>query len=103
MASSIPHTVSAVGMARQRGFSPPELAAAAGTSVATVARLIRLGLLEPAEGAAEYSSATAARLRRMLRLHRDLGANMIGAAIILDLVERLERLQSEMTRRRRFP
>jgi len=38
-----------------------------------------------------FSAATAERLRRMLRLHRDLGVNFTGAAIIVDLVERLER------------
>jgi hypothetical protein len=27
----------------------------------------------------------------MVRLHRDLGVNLTGAAIIVDLVERLER------------
>jgi hypothetical protein len=31
----------------------------------------------------------------MLRLHRDLGVNLIGAAIIVDLVERLERRPGE--------
>ena len=37
-----------------------------------------------------FSVAMASRLRRMLRLHRDLGVNFTGAAIIVDLVERLE-------------
>jgi len=36
----------------------------------------------------------------MIRLHVDLGVNYIGAAIIVDLVQRLERLQAEMARRR---
>jgi hypothetical protein len=31
----------------------------------------------------------------MLRLHRDLGVNLIGAAIIADLVKRLERRPGE--------
>jgi hypothetical protein len=31
----------------------------------------------------------------MLRLHDDLGVNFIGAAIIADLLERLERLERE--------
>lgn len=96
--------MASVGMTQQRGFSLRELAASAGTSVATVARLVRLGLVEPADGeSTEFSPTTATRLRRMLRLHRDLGANLIGAAIILELVERVERLQSELTRRKRFP
>jgi hypothetical protein len=33
------------------------------------------------------------RLRRVLRLRGDLGVNLVGAAIIVDLVERLDRLE----------
>lgn len=73
-----------------------QLAAAVGISRAGLARLIRLGLAEPtAPGADEYTVATAIRLRRMFRLRGDLGVNWIGAAIIVDLVERLDRLYTE--------
>ena len=86
----------------EAALSGEELARAAGISVATLARLINLGLVEPmpnARGlAATFSAATASRLRRMLRLHRDLGVNFIGAAIIVDLVERLEREPGGSTR-----
>jgi chaperone modulatory protein CbpM len=76
-----------------------ELAIATGISRARVARLIRLGLVEPAwPGTSEFAAATAAQLRRMLRLHADLGVNLIGAAIIVDLLERLERLEAELAR-----
>ena len=40
------------------------------------------------------------RLRKMLRLHSDLGVDLYGIAIILDLLERLESLESELGRRR---
>jgi chaperone modulatory protein CbpM len=75
-------------------LSCEQLAHAAGISMVTLARLMRLGLVEPAPNprglASTFSMATASRLRRMLRLHRDLGVNFTGAAIIVDLVERLE-------------
>ena len=75
-------------------LSGDELAAAAGISPARLARLVRLGLVEPtAPGTSRFTAATAARLRRMLRLHGDLGVNLVGAAIIVDLLERLERLR----------
>jgi hypothetical protein len=32
----------------------------------------------------------------MLRLHRDLGVNLTGAAIIVDLLERVERLEAKL-------
>ena len=35
----------------------------------------------------------------MLRLHADLGVNLTGAAIIVDLLERLERVEAELARR----
>lgn len=36
------------------------------------------------------------RLRRMQRLRRDLGVNFAGAAIIVDLVTRIEQLNCEL-------
>jgi chaperone modulatory protein CbpM len=89
-------------------LSVTELAAAAGISAARLAHLVRLGLVEPAEqgasgrgfAAAVFSAASAARLRRMLRLHGDLGVDLVGAAIIVDLLERLDRLEMELARQR---
>jgi DNA-binding transcriptional MerR regulator len=79
-------------------LSSRELALAAGISPATLARLVQLGLVEPITVMpSEFTAATVARLRRMLRLHADLGVNLVGAAIIVDLVERLERLEAELT------
>ena len=77
-------------------LSVDELARAAGISRTMLARLLNLGLVEPLRGARglaapTFSAATALRLRRMLRLRRDLGVNLVGAAIIVDLIERLDR------------
>jgi chaperone modulatory protein CbpM len=82
-------------------LSLEQLATAAGVSRTWVARLVRLGLIEPntPEGT-EFTAATAAQLRRMLRLHDDLGVNLTGAAIIVELLERLERLEAELARLR---
>jgi chaperone modulatory protein CbpM len=78
-----------------------ELARAAGISEGTMARLVRLGLVAPtAPGAHTFTASTAARLRRMLRLRTDLGVNLTGAAIILDLLDRLESVQAELARAR---
>jgi len=85
-------------------LSRDELAAAVGITPARLARLIGLGLVEPISPApTEFTAATALRLRRMLRLHADLGVNLIGASVIVDLLERLERLESELARRRGGP
>jgi hypothetical protein len=71
-----------------------ELAIGAGIRPTVLARLIRLGVVEPARPeSAEFTADTLARIRRMLRLHAELGVNFTGAAIILDLLDRLRRLE----------
>jgi len=85
-------------------LSREQLAAAVGISPAKLDRLIRLGLVEPSEpGPSEFAAVMAARLRRMLRLHDDLGVDLVGAAIITDLVERLDRMETELRRLRGRP
>jgi MerR family transcriptional regulator/heat shock protein HspR len=42
-----------------------------------------------------------ARLQKLLRLRRKLGVNLPGAAIIVDLLERIETLQDEIDRLKR--
>ncbi|HYU14670.1 MAG TPA: chaperone modulator CbpM [Candidatus Acidoferrum sp.] len=89
-------------MNAQLHLSAEELAAACGLSRARITRLVRLGLVEPVgPGARMFPAATAARLRRMLRLHGELGVNLTGAAIVVDLLERLEHLETELARLRR--
>jgi hypothetical protein len=41
------------------------------------------------------------QLRRMQRLRRDLGVNFAGAAVILDLVGRIEQLNRELAEMQR--
>ena len=77
-----------------------ELSTAVGLSPTRIARLVRLGLVESSTREHDtFTAATAVRLRRMLRLRRDLHVNLHGAAIILDLVERLDGLERELARR----
>ena len=46
------------------------------------------------EGMILYSCQTLNRLSSGLRLHRDLGINWAGISIVLDLIERIEELES---------
>jgi hypothetical protein len=71
-----------------------EFAVAAGIRPTVLARLVRLGVVEPARSdAAEFTVTSLARVRRMLRLQAQLGVNFTGAAVILDLLDRLHRLE----------
>ena len=82
-------------------LSAEQLAAATGIRPTVLARLVRLAAVEPATpDGFEFTAATAARLKRMLRLRADLGVNFFASAIILDLLERLERLEVELDRTR---
>lgn len=45
------------------------------------------------EGFHLYPSDVVHRLKRGLRIHRDLGVNWVGVGIILDLMDRLEELE----------
>jgi hypothetical protein len=69
-----------------------------------VVRLARAGLIETI--ASESSeplvpSHVVVELRRMQRLRRDLGVNFSGAAVILDLIKRIELLNRELIETRR--
>ena len=69
-----------------------------------VVRLARAGLIETLESESNeplLPSHVVVELRRMQRLRRDLGVNFNGAAVILDLVKRIEMLNRELIEVRR--
>jgi hypothetical protein len=71
-----------------------------------VVLLARQGLIETLESESSeplLPRRAVVQLRRMQRLRRDLGVNFSGAAIILDLVKRIEQLNGELIEmQRRF-
>jgi len=78
-------------------LSAEQLAAACGVDLTRLYRLVRRGVVEPyAAGSRLFSVAAAARLRKILRLRADLGVNLAGAEIIVDLLARLDRLEDEL-------
>jgi hypothetical protein len=73
-----------------------------GTRRSLVVRLAQQGLIETVEDDSEEPRVprrVVIRLRRMQRLRRDLGVNFAGAAVILDLVKRIEQLNRELAER----
>lgn len=77
-----------------------------GAKRSLVVRLARQGLIETVDSGTDeplLPRRVVVQLRRMQRLRRDLGVNFAGAAVILDLVTRIEQLNRELAEmHRRF-
>ena len=74
----------------------------AGVTPARLRRYERAGLLRPVQRHGRirlYSAAQVAQVRRIRRLHEDLGINLAGVEIILRLLAQIEALQTEQRRR----
>jgi len=81
-----------------RQFTLETLAERVGLQPAVVERFVACGLLEPSarEGSRLFFDAAAVpRLRAIERLRGNLGINVAGIAVILDLLDKLRALQRE--------
>ena len=61
----------------------------------------RLGLIRPRRAGSKnrlYSQADIERLQQIQRLTQEMGVNLAGVEIILDLIEKMQRLHEEMDR-----
>lgn len=77
-----------------------ELCRACDVSSQAVAELVSQGVLDPASGSSPqdwlFAGGDLSRARRALRLIRELGVNPAGAAVALELIEQIERLQARL-------
>ena len=64
------------------------------TSITTIHSFVRLGVIEP-EGSMLRLEDTL-RVMKIMRLRRDLGLNLVGAAMVLELTEENHRLRSQI-------
>ena len=67
-----------------------------------VVQFVRYGLVDPVEERPRilFHNTVVPRVRRILRLSRDLGINLAGVGLVLDLLERIEALERENARLR---
>jgi DNA-binding transcriptional MerR regulator len=85
-------------------LSIDDLARAVSMSPDRIAKFVGVGLIEPCTKTRSgllFSASSLHSLRRILRLRRDLGVNLAGAAVISDMRERIVSLQAELLRLRR--
>ena len=77
-----------------------ELCEACAVRVETVEAMIDEGILTPSGGGLQsrwrFSRSTVVRVRTVMRMQRDLHVNLAGAALALDLLERIEELNSRL-------
>ena len=75
-------------------------AAACGTEAGFVRLLVDEGLLQPLAAQPEwrFSGEALARVRRIRRLQRDFKANLQSVAVMLDLIDEVERLRAALQR-----
>ena len=66
--------------------------------VETITLLVAEGILDPVGGDVEHWQFTVASLKRVktaIHLQRDLGVNLAGAALALELLDRIAELERE--------
>ena len=80
-------------------FSIEEIAARCGVGIGFIERLYRSGIIDLYPGSDRlFAPAVTLRVRKVCRLQEDLGINPEGAAIILDLVGRIQALEEHLSR-----
>lgn len=90
---------SAIILEEQTGLTISEISQACAVQVETIVELVDEGLLSPIGREPHRWRFTVAHLRRAtvaIRLQRDLGVNLAGAALALQLLEELEVLQARL-------
>lgn len=86
---------------RQRSLLPVgEVARLADIPPDLVARLMDWGLIDPVETTPEpfFSVSVVLRIRRIVRIHQDLGVNWAGLGVVMDLLTKIDDLEHEVAR-----
>jgi hypothetical protein len=91
-----------VSYARRSLLPVGEVARLAGIDPDFVARLMDLGLLDPVETTPEpfFTVSAVLRIRRIMRIHHDLGVNWAGMGVVMDLLAKIDDLEHEVARLR---
>jgi chaperone modulatory protein CbpM len=90
-----------VCLADEHALELNAFAAACGTEVEFIRVLVEEGLVRPIveEPAWRFGGEELARVRRIRRLQRDFGANLQSVAVMLDLIDEIERLRAHLLSR----
>ncbi len=84
-------------------FTLDELSIACSVRTEYIIELVDEGIVEPAEQQREqqhwsFTGKSLLRARKARRLQQDLGINLAGAALVLDMMEEIEQLRERLRR-----
>ena len=99
MPGEIVPVVSGTVLEEERELTLHQLCRICALQAESIVAMVGEGILEPeGDGPASwrFSGRSVIHVRTVVRLERDLGVNLAGAAVVLDLLERLNRLRSEV-------
>ncbi|MDP1899721.1 MAG: chaperone modulator CbpM [Rubrivivax sp.] len=84
----------------ETGLELEAFAAACGTEAEFVRLLVDEGLVQPVarQPAWRFGGEELARVRRICRLQRDFEANLQSVAVMLDLIDEIDRLRAQLHR-----
>lgn len=77
-----------------------QLCEACAVHAEAIEAMMEEGIIEPLGGGMSrwrFTRSSVVRVRTVLRMQRDLNVNLAGAALALELLERIERLQSRLS------
>lgn len=79
-------------------YSVQDIAARTGVDATLIEQLVELGVINAHPGAPTrvFACEVTIRVSKFVRLQRDLGLNQEGAALVIDLLDRIEILESRL-------
>ncbi len=89
---------------RQRQLSLGQLSDACGVHAEFIISLVEEGIIDPIDSIDStwaFEPSCFARVRSVLSLQKDLGVNLPGVALALDLMQEIEDLKAELNRIKR--
>ncbi|MGB5601832.1 MAG: chaperone modulator CbpM [Gammaproteobacteria bacterium] len=101
--STAKHTLTGLILDEDCIFTLEELSTTCAVHTEYIVELVEEGIVEPREHQREqqhwtFSGKSLLRARKARRLQQDLGINLAGAALVLDMMEEIERLRERIRR-----
>jgi len=85
---------------QREGLTADDLALRCGLHPATLEAYVRFGVVSCDASTGRFPFTALVRLRKAIRLRRDLGVNLVTLGILLDLLDRQEAMALELARLR---